>query len=221
MLQGDLRMVARARLRSLFFLLSQAILACWYVHVSASRYYSLPLCIRSSIFREMSFMRQAATLSWYIRCSYAEPCLYQIFCFRGRCHSCTMLLLLLDTFIIYGSQPMSHLQIIHVSHSFIAYTLHLFIASCVALIPCSCVGLSLYSRTSHSPPWYFLLMRHVHLSDSSPFMYQPSGLEPPWYLFLFDIYQVPGLLARVLRDDLDEWASRCTYSSMPAHTVAP
>ena len=34
-----------------------------------------------------------------------------------------------------------------------------------------------------------------------------------------DMNQVPGLLARVLRDDLDKWASRCTYSSMPVHTV--
>ena len=63
LLQGDPSMVAYARLRSLFFLLSQAILAFWYVHISASRHYSLSLYIRSSVFREMSFTRKAATLS--------------------------------------------------------------------------------------------------------------------------------------------------------------
>ncbi len=217
MLKGDPSMVVYARLKSLFFLWSQVIL---YVHVSASRHYFLPLFIRSSVFREMSFMRQAATFSWYICCSYSAPCLYQIFCFRDGCHPCTILLLLLDTFIIYGSHPMSHLHIIYVSHSFIAYTLHLFIASCIALLLCSCVGLSLHSYTRHSPPWSFLLMRRVHLSDSSLIIYQPSGLEPPLSLFPFDIYQVPWLLARVLRDDLGEWASRCTDSSMLAPTVA-
>ena len=63
LLKDDDSMVANTRLRSLFFLLSQAILECWYVHVSASRHYFLPLFIRSFVFREMSFMRQAATLS--------------------------------------------------------------------------------------------------------------------------------------------------------------
>ena len=60
MLKGDPSMVVYARLKSLFFLWSQVIL---YVHVSASRHYFLPLFIRSYVFREMSFMRQAATFS--------------------------------------------------------------------------------------------------------------------------------------------------------------
>ncbi len=49
-LEDDDSMVANTRLRSLFFLLSQAILECWYMHVSAFRHYFLPLCIRSFVF---------------------------------------------------------------------------------------------------------------------------------------------------------------------------
>ncbi len=162
-------MVANAPLRSLLFLLSQAILECWYVNVSASRHYSFSLC--------------------------------QIFCFCGRCHSCTMLLLHLDKFIIYCSHPMLHLNIIHVSHSLIASMLYSFIFLCILFISCSYVGPSLYWCTSYTADWLFLLKYHVYLSDSSLFIYQPSGLEPPRSPFLLDMYQIPGLLARVLCDD--------------------
>lgn len=49
-LQDDPSMLVHACLRSLFFFLSKAILACWYAHISASRHYFLPLFIRSSVF---------------------------------------------------------------------------------------------------------------------------------------------------------------------------
>lgn len=60
--------------------------------------------------------------------------------------------------------------------SFVHYSCAAFMyRSCVELICCSCVTLI------------------------SPFMYQSCSLETPWSFLLLDMYQVPDLLARVLR----------------------
>ena len=89
-------------------------------------------------------------------------------------------------------------------HSCVTHVLHLFMRrSCVVL-------------ASHS----FMCRTHscvalIHVSPSfmryvvSLFTYQPRSLQPPWPVLLLDMYHVSDLLARVLRYDQDECASRC------------
>ena len=115
-----------------------------------------------------------------------------------------------------------------ISRSCVAFTYRCCVAlihySCVAVVHYSCVTLiyhpcvafmrcahSLFMRRTHSP-----IMHCTH----SLFMFQPCSLEYPWSSLLLDMYQVSDLPARVLRYGQDEYASRCTYSPLSAHTVA-
>lgn len=114
-----------------------------------------------------------------------------------------------------------------ISRSCVAFThcccVGLIHHSCVALIHCLCVALIYRScitlihcagvRLTPMCCTHSAIMRHTH----SPFMFQPCSLESPWSSLFFDMYQVWDL--PVLRYNQDEYASRCTYSPLSAHTA--
>lgn len=124
---------------------------------------------------EMSFMRHAVALSWYIHCSCVAPCLYQIYCSCERCHSCNYP----AAIFWYNSSSCATLHVAPTHHSCITFVHPLHFTpihhSCVAPIPCSVLphSASVYVSTMRlrvylifPTPWYVSSPRP--LSQNNP-----------------------------------------------------